>query len=70
MKRNHIQPPFQWILTHQAAQPCYIRTEDKSRLAPEVLCVHGITSQTEKPPEGNRSPLEASLSIPSGGMLS
>jgi hypothetical protein len=59
-----------FIFTHQPAVACYIGAEDSGQLTFEILRVHGITSQKKKPPEGNRTPLEASLSNPSGGVLS
>jgi hypothetical protein len=59
-----------FIFPHEAAIPDNISTEDGGQLALELLRIHGITSQMKKPPEGNRSPSEASLSKPSGCMFS
>jgi hypothetical protein len=59
-----------FILTYQPAMAGHIGSEDRSQLAFEILRDHGITPQKKKPPEGNRCPVEASLSKPSGGVLS
>jgi hypothetical protein len=50
--------------------PCHIGAKDSGQLTLEILFVHGITHLKKKPPEGNTNPLEASLSKPSGGVLS
>ena len=57
-------------IAHQMAVIPQICTEDDYQVSFDMLLNHGITPQMKKPPEGSRSPLEASLSKPSGGVLS
>jgi len=69
------QLPERWSLQKRMPFPApsgpnstlCIRTEDSSQLPFGVFLVHGITSQTQKPPKGCKSPLEVSPSEPSGG---
>ena len=58
------------ILAHEATVSFDVSTQNSRELALEGLCGHEITPKMKKPPEGNQSPLEASLSKPSGGVFS